>query len=484
VPREELTTRSSRSALFAISTKFLSVLLLLVSQVILARWLSPTDYGVYAMSLSAMNFLLIFRDFGLSAVGLQKPDLTHSEVSYLFAVNLGLMVLITLVGLALAPTITWFYNVPDLNFALSVMLVAALFGGLSAQHTMLLRRKLRFFHLGLAEVLSWTTGVLAGVTVGYFVPDIRALLTLNLVQQITLSATTIFMCDWRPSLPKHVVGGANMLRFGVGVAVANLLSFITNNLTTIVIGINISVSSLGQFNRAQQLHSLPGSVIASSVSQIIFGSLSRLVEKPLEYSKYYQAALTRFSIVFFALAGFLMVSGEDLILLLFGNQWSFAGQLLRVMAFSLIGTGMAYLNGVLFQSQSRLKELRIWNVIDGVIRISAILLGSFYGVLGIVLAFAVSTTLLTAPLAMYFNSRNGPIKFKDQIIALIPAVYILVLTVVGAGSIKLVLEAQPLIMLVVEFCVASLAILIAAIFIETVRKPLVDTVALFRSQKI
>jgi PST family polysaccharide transporter len=179
-----------------------------------------------------------------------------------------------------------------------------------------------------------------------------------------------------------------------------------------------------------------------------------------------------------------MVSGEDLILLLFGNQWSFAGQLLRVMAFSLIGTGMAYLNGVLFQSQSRLKELRIWNVIDGVIRISAILLGSFYGVLGIVLAFAVSTTLLTAPLAMYFNSRNGPIKFKDQIIALIPAVYILVLTVVGAGSIKLVLEAQPLIMLVVEFCVASLAILIAAIFIETVRKPLVDTVALFRSQKI
>jgi PST family polysaccharide transporter len=456
----DLSEATRRGSALIILSKVVSIVVTLGSQAVLGRWLSPSDYGLFAMGLAALAFLLLFREFGLQAAGIQRARLTAQDASFLFWCNLGLLVVIAVIGAAAAPAVAAFYGQPDLTFVLLIMCAAAVAGGISAQHAMLLRRRMRFLHIAAAEITALACGSGAALIVGARYPDIRALLTLYFVQQAVLSVATIVLCGWRPSWPKAVLGAGAMLRFGAGVTLANLVYFITNNLATVLIGYQLKGLVLGNFNRAQQLYLMPSAAAASSLYLLLFGSLSRLSDHPQAYRAFYLLALSRISLLFFGLAGFLMVAGDDVVHLLLGPNWDLAGLLLRVMAFGLIGVGAAQMTGMLLQSQNRIRDLQLWSIADGLIRISAILLGSSFGVIGIAAGFAGATTLISSPLAMMYAGRKGPVSFTDQVLDLRGPAVICVAAAVGALIARSALaDASPYLRIVCETAGAAISIL-------------------------
>jgi O-antigen/teichoic acid export membrane protein len=120
------------------------------------------------------------------------------------------------------------------------------------------------------------------------------------------------------------------------------------------------------------------------------------------------------------LSGFLIFAGEDVIAILIGSEWSTAGQLLNILSFALIGSGASQMTGMLYQSQRRIKHFQQWGLIDSAVRISSIVIGGNWGLYGMAIGFVVSTTLITAPMSLWFVGRIGPVTLRDQLETLKP----------------------------------------------------------------
>lgn len=434
VAQTDINAKSGRGALFSLSARLANLMLTLVAQSVLGRLLDPSQYGIYAMGMTAFNFLLIFREFGLGAAGVQKKTLSHDEANFLFWSNLVLISVLAVLGVGAAPLIARFYGAPEVMPVLILMSAAAIIGDASAQHTMILRRQLRFPTIAMIDMTALGCGVLVGLLIGWLRHDVWALVAMYLTQQMVTSVLSAARSGWWPGRPNFDRAHFGMLKFGAGITAANILYYITNNISAILIGHSLGTEALGHYNRAQQLYQIPSTVLFSSIYVVVFASLSRLHPTPDAYREFYKATLRRVSMFYMTLSGVLIFAGDDLVRVLLGPGWEIAGRLLQIFSIALVGAGMAQMSGMLYQSQARIREFQIWGVIDSTIRIAVIVIGSHWGLYGFAIGFALSTTFVTAPASLWYVGRHGPVGLRDQVQAVAPGAVMFALSIIGSGT--------------------------------------------------
>src|SRR5256884_1103086 len=134
---------SVRGGVVAVVAQGLTFVLQLGSTIVLARLLSPEDFGLLGMVVAMTGFLSLFRDAGLSVSTVQRKVLTHEQTSTLFWINVAVGAMLALAAAAAAPLVVTFYREPRL-FAVTIVSASAfLFNGLAVQHRALLNRAMR-----------------------------------------------------------------------------------------------------------------------------------------------------------------------------------------------------------------------------------------------------------------------------------------------------------------------------------------------------
>jgi PST family polysaccharide transporter len=151
-----LKRRTISSGAVTMSAQGLKFLLSLISTVILARLLTPRDFGLVAMVTTITGFLRVFKDAGLSIATVQREGITHAQVSNLFWVNIAVSTLSTLIVAAAAPIVARFYQNDRLISVTLLLSTTFLISGSTVQHQALLKRQMRFKALAAIEVGSMT----------------------------------------------------------------------------------------------------------------------------------------------------------------------------------------------------------------------------------------------------------------------------------------------------------------------------------------
>src|SRR6266487_5575050 len=159
----DLKRRTISSGFVTISAQAAKFLLTLGSTMILARLLTPRDFGLVAMVTTVVGFLRVFKDAGLSIATVQRERITHAQVSNLFWVNVAVSALGSLIVAVSAPVIAWFYRDSRLISITLLLSITFIISGATVQHRALLNRQMRFKALALIEVGSMAVGVLVGV---------------------------------------------------------------------------------------------------------------------------------------------------------------------------------------------------------------------------------------------------------------------------------------------------------------------------------
>src|SRR5438477_2435341 len=175
--------------------------LTLLSTMVLARLLTPRDFGLVAMVTTVTSFLRVFKDAGLSIATVQRERITHAQVSNLFYINVGVSLLSTLIVAASAPIIARFYHNPRLIGITLLLSTTFLISGSTIQHQALLKRQMRFKALALIEVGSMAVGVLVGVLMAFLGYRYWSLVGSSLAMEITALLLTWSASRWRPQLP-------------------------------------------------------------------------------------------------------------------------------------------------------------------------------------------------------------------------------------------------------------------------------------------
>jgi PST family polysaccharide transporter len=399
--------KSLRSGAISIVSKGLNVLIQLLSTVILARLLEPEDFGLFAMVSALTGFAPALIDLGTKDAAVQKSHITNDEISALFwlsaAIGAGLSVLVALC----APLVASFYGESQLEKITLVWAPLFLLSALSNQHIALLRRALMFQKIGIIEVVAnlagaaWAIG-LALTGYGYWALVLRPILT-SIVTLVGVGLT----CRWVPKFPRYSAGVKEMLKFGAHITAFATIDYIGRALDRVALGYTSGAQSLGHYQNASLAYENPLTIVNIPLHSVAVASLSKLRDNLDELRKSWNTALS--SLCFFAMPAFVMlaVTGPDVVVLVLGEKWFYAGTLLSVIALRGPANVVERTQGWLHVASGRSDRWTRWGIVSFCVQVIALLCGLPFGAMGIAAAFTVSMYILFVPAIVYSGAPFG-----------------------------------------------------------------------------
>ena len=328
--RANLKQKSIRGAVFMASGTAADTLVRFGSIAILARLLLPEDFGLIFMVMALTSILDGFRDFGLSAATVQRPEITHQQVSNLFWVNAAVgAILASIVALA-APLIAAFYQESRLvGIALALSLVFV-WNGLTVQHEALLIRQLRQGDLALIRLAASIISVVIAVGLALNDWGYWSLVWREIARSAIITAGVWLRCSWLPGLPRSNVGTWGLLRFGGEISLTHLLYNLIMQVDKLLIGRLFGAIPVGLYRQAQQLVLAPIEQLNGPIIGVAQPALSALQQDPGRYRRYYERIVFMVGAVSVPLGLFIAVCADEITLLMLGPNWVEATVFVRI----------------------------------------------------------------------------------------------------------------------------------------------------------
>lgn len=405
------------------------------STVILARLLTPNDYGLIGMATVIVRFVQLFKDLGLSNATIQQAEINHQQVSTLFWINIAFSIIISLVVVAIAPLVASFYNQPDLQGIVLALASVFIFSGLSVQHQALLRRKMQFAILARIEIISMVVGVIAAIVSAFSGAGYWALVILQLATVITTTICVLICCHWRPGLPSLQADVGSMLAFGGNLSGFNAINYFSRNLDNILIGRVWGVQDLGIYEKAYQLILLPIQQINNPMSNVAVTTLSRLQNQPDQYRRFYFKAILLIATIGMPMVAFMFACTEPLILTILGEQWSDAVLIFRCLApAAFIGT-INVAEGWVYQSLAFTDRMFRWGMVSSICNVVIFTFSVRGGIVTLAIAYSLFVVIVKLPSVIYCY-RGTPLEGID----LVRTVYRPAIASIGAAAIIMLIE--------------------------------------------
>jgi len=232
----DLKGKTISSGLVTAVAQVLQFALTFGSTMILARLLTPRDFGLMAMVWGVMGVLRVFKEAGLSTATVQREGITHAQVSNLFWINVALSGLTNLLVAAAAPAIAWFYREPPLVGITIALSATFLLTGSAVQHMALLSRQMRFKAIAVIQVGSTLAGVLVGIGLAWYDFGYWSLVALNLTTGLATLVMSWQASRWRPQFFSPNSGTRSLVFFGANLSAGTFFYSIARALDGLLIG--------------------------------------------------------------------------------------------------------------------------------------------------------------------------------------------------------------------------------------------------------
>jgi PST family polysaccharide transporter len=381
----------------------------LTTLVVLARLLAPEAFGLLAMVAAVGAILDLVKDFGLSAATIQKPDITHAQVSALFWINAVMGACLGLALFAVAPLLAKFYGQPDLEAVTRWLSLGFVASGFTVQHWALLRRQMRFFTIAgmetTADLMSFAAAIgLALAGAGYW-----ALVVQRLVSPVMLAIASWLVCRWRPASPARATGLRALLGFGASVTASGMAIAFSRSIDQILIGWMWGPAVLGLYERTTRLLMLPINTINAPVYATAMPALSRLTDDPARYRAIFAQVMQKLGLLTMPTFALAAVTADWIVEILLGPAWLQAIPLVALFSLAAICLPLVLASGLLYMTQARTKEMLRGTLVDTGLCVASILGGLHWGVEGVAAALAIGALLLRLPVAFWLTTRRGPV---------------------------------------------------------------------------
>jgi len=397
-------TMSSQAAKFGLN---------LVSTMLLARLLTPHDFGLVAMVTAVTGFLAMFRHAGLSTPTVQREHITDAQVSNLFWINLGVSVLCALILAALSPAIAWFYRDSRITYITLVLSTTFLIGGFRVQHLALLKRQMRFKAIALVEVGSMATGVFVGVVMALLHYRYWSLVGLSLATEIGAFLLTGSVSRWKPQLPTKGSGIGPLVAFGAHQTAGNFLFNLARGCDNLLIGRAYGPAAVGLYSRGAALVMRPMEQFLLPIDAVFLPTLSRLQSQPARYRSTFLRLYEAIAISVFFLSSLLLALALPLTLVLLGRKWEPASAIFAGFTFTAIQLPLSSAANWLLTSQGRGKDILRVTSIAAFLTLASFIVGLRFGPLGVAIAFSATGLLVRMPILYYIAGRRGPVTTSD-----------------------------------------------------------------------
>ena len=467
--------RTARGGLVTIIAHGCKFAVSIVATAILARLLTPNDYGLIGMVGVVILFVSMFKDLGLSLATVQRAEINYEQISTLFWVNVALSVLSSLLLVIAAPFIGWFYGEPRLTAIAAVIAVGFIFGGLSVQHEALLKRQMRFFALSTIAFVAMTFGYMVGIAFAWYGFSYWAIVFSQLG---LLSANTVgvwLACRWIPGPPHRGAGVRSMLSFGGNITGYAAINYFAKNADTLLIGKLRGAKELGFYSKSSQILGLPTDQINEPITSVAIPALSRLAHDPERYREAYKRMVEKILMITMPTVALMIVTSDWLVRIMLGPQWATTSKILVLMGFCFLFQPIVSTGGWLLVTQGRTGEMLRWSLINAPFSVLAVIIGIRWGAMGVAASYSFTQLLVINPLLFWFVGRRGPVRTSDFYSLLAPFTAAAVSVILGCSLFRAVVPiSNPVVGVLACAGVGGLCAAVVLLVIPSGRAAIVD----------
>lgn len=367
--------------------------------IVLARILSPAEYGLIGIVSIFTVILTGIVDTGFSNALIRQKDVTHDDYNTLFITNLVMSVLLYVCLYSCAPLIAIFFERPELVILTRVMGVVLIIQSLSQVQNTILTKLLDFKTKTKASFISALVSGVVGIGMAYSGFGVWSLVGQVLSRQLLYTVLLWFYNKWIPSLSFSKKSFGYMWGFGWKLMLSGLLSNIWNQLYQVVVGKFYNPATLGQYSRAKDYASVFSSNLTSIVQRVTYPVLSEVQDDKERMLVAYRKVIKTTMFVTAVLMLSLGAVAEPLIYCLIGPQWHEAATYLPFICVSMSLYPLHALNLNMLQVQGRSDIFLYIEIVKKIISIAPICLGIFVNIYWMLIG-----TIVTGIIAYFLNS--------------------------------------------------------------------------------
>ncbi len=405
-----LTTRTVQGVGWSGISQFTRLLLQLVITAILARLLTPNDFGLLAMAIVFANFVSIFRDFGLTAALIQRKGLTEQHLSTSFWINISAGLFLAMILACLAPAIAYFYGEGRLTFIMLVLASTFFISSFGIVQRALLAKGLHFRSLAIVEILGVSVSGTVAVVLAFSGYGVWSLVWQQVVFSFVIVILLWNFSSWRPKFLFRWQLAKELLGFGLNLTGFTFVNYFNRNLDNLLIGKFLGLAPLGFYNLAYRLLLFPLSNISSVIGRVMFPSLSVIRDDKSKVRYAYMKATRYIAAVTFPLMVGLLVVAPEFIKVVFGPQWNRSIFLLQILALVALVQSIGTTVGWIYQSQGRTDIMFRWGLFSVSVIATSFILGLHWDVEGVAIAYMIASLLLEYP-SFYISFKLIDLKF-------------------------------------------------------------------------
>lgn len=433
----------------------------LLSAIILARLLTPNDYGIIGMITIFIAISNMVVDSGMGGSLIKKNIVTNIDYSTLFIYNILVSLLLYGILFFISDYVALFYKVASLSKIIKIVSLVIIINAFSIVQNIRLVKHLHFKKLALCSFASNITSLIAAIVFAVHGYGVWSLVFQQLIQS-SIKTILIYIVDkFFPKLIFSFISFKEQFAFGVNLLFSNLLNTFYNNISfNLIAKINTPVQT-GFYLQASKFQSLPIGIVNAVVDKAIFPILSKYKTKSeifLNYSRF-----VRYITIFvYPLIFFISALSSNLITLLLGNRWSQSGELLGILIFAGLGSTLQYINRNLLKSLGITKLILKIDIISIVIGLFILFIVASRGVYYIAIGVVISS-LISVGIQSILISITTKYSLKEQIKNISTAVFISVSIFIVLKLFLFFIHFTPILELVLGGLISIIVFIVASV---------------------
>lgn len=398
--------------------------------IIMARLLTPKDYGLIGMLAIFLAVAQSLIDSGFSQALIRKQDRTDVDNSTVFYFNIVVSSALYLILFIAAPFVADFYNQPELTSVMRVVCLGVILNSLAVVQRALLTVRIDFKTQAKASLSAAVISGCIGIVLAYCGFGVWSLV----VQQLlNLSVNTLLLwifSKWRPIAVFSWKSFHELFAFGSKLLASGLLDTMYRNIYPIVIGKLFSASSLGHYTRAQQFSEFPSSNVTGIIQRVTYPILCGIQDETERLEAVYRKFLKLSAFIIFPLMIGLSAVARPFIDIALGTQWGFCGQLLQIICFAMMWYPIHAINLNLLQVKGRSDLFLLLEIIKKILGITVLCITAPFGL--VVMCYGqIFNSIVALVINTYYTGKLINVGFIRQMKDLLPTI-LLSLTMFGA----------------------------------------------------
>lgn len=459
----QLKTKAVNGVIWTFIQRFMSIFIQFISNIVLARLLTPDDYGCIGMLTIFMLLSATIIDGGFSSALIQKKRPTQQDYSTIFFWNLGLSIVIYLILYFSAPVIARFYHTELLCSVLRVQGIVLIINALQTIQVNQLNKQFKFKKISIVTLFSSFISLSVTIIMAYRGYGVWSLVTQNLLMALIPTLIYWYTNKWIPMITFSVKSFKELFNFGFFMFLSSLTSTFANNVQGLLIGHFYNASQMGYYSKAHRTEMLASTSISQVVSQVSYPLYVELQDNQQKLIYTIKRLTLSVSYLTFPMMLLLILLAKPVFILLYSEKWLSAVPYFQILCIAGLAICLQAVNSQSIAAIGKSKVMFIWSFIKQTTGLVFMVVGWYtFGIKGLLIGMVMKSWLIYIINASLVSNYIG-YKLWRQLLDITPVLLISILAFVISFYISNLIGASIYVDACIKFIVYAVSYIVCSV---------------------